>query len=75
MNTLTSGIGEETLALIRQTIYFGNEETALSIPIKSFMSKHIQKRNFTNFKVAISAIVFTVFQLLSRFTEKSSSAQ
>ena len=75
MNTLISGIGEETLALIHQTIYFGNEETALSIPIKSFMSKHIQKRNFTNFKVAISAIVFTVFQLLSRFTETSSSAQ
>ena len=49
------------VALIHQTIYFGKEETALSIPIKSFMSKHIQKRNFTNFKVAVSAIFFTVF--------------
>ena len=39
------------------------------------MSKRIHKRNFTNFKVAISATVFTVFQLLSRFTEKPSSAQ
>ena len=27
------------VALIHQTIYFGKEETALSIPIKSFMSK------------------------------------
>ena len=56
------------VALIHQTIYFGKEETALNIPRKSFMSKHIQKRNFTNFKVAISAIVFTVFKPLSRFT-------
>ena len=63
------------VTLIHQTIYFGKEETALSIPIKSFMSKRIHKRNFTNFKVAISATVFTVFQLLSRFTEKPSSAQ
>ena len=63
------------VTLIHQTIYFGKEETTLSIPIKSFMSKRIHKRNFTNFKVAISATVFTVFQLLSRFTEKPSSAQ